>query len=328
MRKRALTALQPTNILHIGNLFGGLLPLVEAQREFQTFLMVVDYHAITVPQDPTALRENILFATAAYLAAGVDPARTILFQQSLMPEHTELAWILNCLARMGELERMTQFKDKAAKQKTGVSVGLFTYPVLMAADILLYDINVVPVGADQKQHVELARDLAERFNRQFGETFVVPEPQIRKSGARLMSLDNPREKMSKSSKQPKSFISLMDEPEMIRKKIAAAVTDSGVMIVFDQENKPALSNLITIMALLKKQTTEQIERDYTGRDYSEFKKDLAELLVLYLLPLQAEIKGWLKNRKKLIGILKDGAEQAQKIAGQKMKMVRERIGIR
>ncbi len=326
--RRALSALQPTNVLHIGNLFGALLPMVEAQKEFETFLFVVDYHAITVPQDPEKLRQSILFATAAYLAAGIDPKRTHMFQQSMVSQHTELAWILSCVAHMGELERMTQFKDKSAKQKTeGTSVGLFTYPILMAADILLYDTAVVPVGEDQKQHVELARDLAERFNKRFGKTFTIPEPRIQKMGARIMGLDDPSKKMSKSAESPKNFISLMDEPGVIRKKIMSAVTDSGSTIAFDAK-RPAISNLITIMSLVSKRSVQAIENDYEGKGYGDFKKDLAELLVLYLQPLQAEINGYLANQDALVKILQKGAKEAEVIAQAKMQIVRKQIGVR
>lgn len=302
--------------------------MVEAQKEFETFLFVVDYHAITVPQDPEKLRESILFATAAYLAAGVDPKRTHVFQQSMVSEHTELAWILQCVAHMGELERMTQFKDKSSKQKTdGVSVGLFTYPILMTADILLYDTAVVPVGEDQKQHVELARDLAERFNKRFGQTFTLPEPRIQKTGARIMGLDDPGKKMSKSAESPKNFISLMDAPEVIRKKVMSAVTDSGSTIEFDLK-RPAVANLMTIMSLVSKQSVQAIEHNYQGKGYGDFKKDLAELLVLYLRPLQAEINGLLVNQDELLKILEQGATEAKEIAAAKMQIVREQIGVR
>mgnify|MGYP001560355630 FL=1 len=305
--------------------------MVEAQKEFETFLFVVDYHAITVTQEPEKLHENILFATAAYLAAGVDTKRTHLFQQSMVSEHTELAWILSCVAHMGELERMTQFKEKAnkadgAEKHGGVSVGLFTYPILMAADILLYDTDVVPVGEDQKQHVELARDIAERFNKRFGKTFTVPEPRIQKMGGRIMALDDSNKKMSKSAESPKNYISLMDEPNVIRKKIMSAVTDSGSTIEFDVK-RPAIANLMTIMSLVSKQSVQAIENDYQGKGYGDFKKDLAELIVLYLTPLQAEINGLLTNRDELIKILELGADEARLIAQAKMQIIRERIGV-
>lgn len=328
--QRALTAIQPTNALHIGNLFGALLPMVAAQKDHETLLFIVDYHAITVPHDPKKLKQALLFATACYLAAGVDPKRTIVFQQSMVSEHTELAWILQTIAQMGELERMTQFKDKSQKEQgrktAAVSVGLFTYPLLMAADILLYDTNIVPVGADQKQHVELARDLAERFNKRFGKTFVVPEPVIGKIGARIMGLDDPSHKMSKSASSPKNYISLMDEPNVIRKKIMSAVTDSGTTIEYDPQ-RPAVTNLMTIMSLVTKQSFEEIKKIYSGKGYGDFKKDLAEALVIYLQPLQAEIHGYLKHPDALVQILEDGARRARVLAQQKMALVRGRLGI-
>lgn len=331
--QRALTAIQPTNILHIGNLFGALLPIVEAQRDSQTFLFVVDYHAITVPQDPKKLNQAILFATACYLATGVDPKRTIVFQQSLVPEHTELAWILSCTAHMGELERMTQFKDKAKKQTTstgsgpaGVSVGLFTYPILMAADILLYDTNLVPVGEDQKQHVELARDLADRFNKKFGKTFVLPEPIVRKVGARIMGLDDPTKKMSKSAESPRNYISLMDPPEIIRKKVMSAVTDSSAIIEHDRR-RPGVANLVTILSLLTGDSYATIKANYEGKGYGDFKKDLAEALIVYLQPLQAKIQGFLQHPDVLREVLEDGAKRARELAEKKMAQVRKNIGV-
>lgn len=323
---RALTAIQPTNTLHIGNLFGALLPMVAAQSDFQTFLFMVDYHAITVPQDPKKLNEAILFATACYLAAGINPNKTILFQQSLLPEHTELAWILQCTAHMGELERMTQYKDKSRKQSEGISVGLFTYPVLMAADILLYDTNVVPVGEDQKQHVELARDLAERFNQRYGKTFVIPEPVIAKMGARIMGLDDPAKKMSKSAESPRNYISLMDPPDVIRKKVMSAMTDSEANVAHDRQ-RPGIANLVTIMSLVTDQSYATIKKTYEGKGYGDFKKDLAEALVLYLQPLQAKINGYLQHPDELKKILEVGARQAREIAQKKMIEVRKKIGV-
>jgi tryptophanyl-tRNA synthetase len=323
---RILTALQPSGFLHIGNYFGAIEQMVKLQAEGEMFMFIVDYHAITVPQDRQELRKNILFAAATYLAAGIDPKRTTIFQQSRVPEHTELAWILNTIAKMGELERMTQFKDKAGGKGTSVSVGLFDYPVLMAADILLYDTNVVPVGEDQKQHVELARDLALRFNRQFGETFVVPEPMIRKEAARIMGLDDPMKKMSKSATSPKNYLSLMDDDKTVTKKIMSAVTDSGKEIRAGADH-PALSNLLTIYSLVAKKPIKQIELDYADKGYADFKADLAELLTLWLKPLQAEIKGYLKHEKDLLKILETGASRAREIAARKMEKVRERIGV-
>lgn len=324
---KILTAIQPSGILHLGNYIGAIEPAVELQRGNELRIFVVDYHAITVPQKPEELRKNILLAVATYLACGIDPRKTLLFQQSRVPQHTELAWILNCLARMGELERMTQYKDKARMRGETASVGLFDYPILMAADILLYDTEIVPVGEDQKQHVELARDLAIRFNRGFGETFIVPQPKIREVGARIMGLDDPNKKMSKSAPSPKNYISLLDDEETIRKKIMSAVTDNEGVVAFD-EARPGVSNLMTIYSIITRRTPEQIELDYLGKGYSDFKKDLAEVIVLFLMPLQAKLKTYLKNEKALIKILEAGSKQAGKEAERKMELVRQRIGVR
>lgn len=324
---RILTALQPSGMLHIGNFFGAIEPMVSMQSSNDNFLFIVDYHAITVPQDPAELRRNILFATATYLAAGIDPKRTILFQQSRVSEHTELAWILNCVARMGELGRMTQFKDKAKGKGEDVSVGLFDYPVLMAADILLYDTQVVPVGDDQKQHVELARDLAERFNKRFGETFVIPKPEIRKQGARIAALDEPEKKMSKSATSEKNYISIMDDEKTVLKKIKAAVTDSQGIVRSD-ESRPGITNLITIMSLVTAKTIKEIENAYEGQGYGVFKTDLARDVTAFLSPLQEKIRAYLDNPNELLDVLNDGAVRAKSLASKKMEHVRERIGVR
>lgn len=325
---RILTALQPSGILHIGNYFGAIEPFVSLQKNGNTnFLFIVDYHAITVPQDPKQLRKNILFAAATYLASGVDPEKTILFQQSAVAEHTELAWILNCIAHMGELERMTQYKDKArGKRQDGLSVGLFDYPVLMAADILLYDTNLVPVGEDQKQHVELARDLAQRFNSRFGETFVVPEPQIRKEGARIMALDDPETKMSKSAASEKNYISLMDDAKTVEKKIKSALTDSEGTIV-RRVNRPGMTNLITLYALVSEQSPEAIEQSYEGKGYAPFKQDLADHVNAFLQPLQEKIHSGLEDEARLVAVLEEGAQRARAIAAKKIAQVREAIGV-
>ncbi len=324
---RILTALQPSGILHIGNYFGAIEPMVSLQSAGnQNLLFMVDYHAITVEQDPHTLRQNILFAAATYLASGIDPEKTILFQQSRVSEHTELAWILNCLVRMGELERMTQYKDKALGKGQSVSVGLFDYPVLMAADILLYDTNIVPVGEDQKQHVELARDLAERFNKKFGETFVVPKPQIRKEGARLMALDDPHKKMSKSATSEKNYLSLMDDEKTVLKKIKAAVTDSEGTIRLSP-SRPGIGNLITILSLITKKTPKEIENAYEGKGYGDFKTDLARELTAFLTPLQSKINALLKDPSGLLKILDNGASRAKAMAEKKMIDVRQKIGV-
>ncbi len=324
---RVLTALQPSGVLHIGNYFGAIEPFVTLQNDGnQNFLFIVDYHAITVPQDPKQLRLNMLFAAATYLASGVDPEKTVLFQQSRVQEHTELAWILNCIAHIGELERMTQYKDKARGKDASVSVGLFDYPVLMAADILLYDTNLVPVGEDQKQHVELARDLAERFNKKFGEVFVIPEPRIRKEGARIMALDNPEVKMSKSAGSAKSYISLIDDVKTVEKKIKSAVTDSEGTVVYDPKRK-GVANLMTLYGLVTGQSMKQIEKTYEGKGYGEFKKDLATYASELLTPIQEKINQHLKNEKKLTDILEQGAHKARKHAQKKMEVVRKAIGV-
>jgi tryptophanyl-tRNA synthetase len=324
--QRALTALQPSGILHIGNYFGAIEPAVDLSKQTDLLMFIVDYHAITVPQDPKELRRNILFAAATYMACGINPKSTLVFQQSRVPEHTELAWILSCVARMGELERMTQYKDKATGKGQNVSVGLFTYPILMAADILLYDTQVVPVGEDQKQHVELARDLAIRFNKQFGETFVIPEPKIRLQGARIMGLDDPKKKMSKSASSPKNYISLMDDEKTVEKKIKSAVTDSGTAVKSGVD-RPALTNLLSIMSLITKSPIKELEIEYATSGYASFKADLAEALNLWLKPLQAQINGYLKHEDELQKILDTGAEKAQFLAKRKMEKVREKIGV-
>ena len=323
---RVLTGIQPTNILHIGNYFGALKPAVELQKEDDLFMMVVDLHAITVPQKPEELSKNIMFAVAAYLAAGIDPKKTVLFQQSLVPAHAELTWLLQTVARMGELERMTQFKDKAKGKGQNVSVGLFTYPVLMAADILLYDTQAVPVGEDQKQHLELARDLAERFNRDFGQTFIVPQPIINIASGRILGLDNPEKKMSKSAPTPKNYISLMDDADTIRKKIRSAVTDSEPGITVDDE-RPGLKNLLAIYHLVTKESMVDIAARYEGKGMKNLKEDLAEALILHLQPLQAEIQSYLKNPDALKSLILAGSQKALGLANSKVSQVKAKMGL-
>lgn len=324
---RVLTGIQPTNILHLGNLFGALKPAVEMQNEHNLFMMIADYHAITVPQKPETLRENILFVAAAYLAAGIDPKKTIIFQQSQVPAHTELCWVIQTQTRIGEAERMTQFKDKSDGKSEKVSVGLFTYPMLMAADILLYDTQAVPVGADQKQHVELTRDIAERFNRDFGHIFTLPEPLIRTHGARIKSLSEPEKKMSKSSPNAKSYLSIMDSEDVIVKKIRSAVTDSEVGITVD-DRREGLKNLLTLMSLVTGETLPEIAQHHTNSGMKSLKDDLAEATVVYLKPLQAGIRGWLENQTELKEIIKIGSAAASEIANSKMAQVREKIGVK
>ncbi len=324
--KRALTGIKPTNLLHIGNYFGALLPAVEMQKEYDLCMMIADLHAITVPQKPEELSQNIAFVVATYLAAGIDPTKTLLFQQSHVPAHAELAWLLQCVARMGEVERMTQYKDKALSKGESVSVGLFTYPVLMAADILLYDTDVVPVGHDQKQHVELARDLAERFNRDFGTTFVVPQPVIRKEGAKILGLDDPAKKMSKSAPSEKNYISLMDEADIIRKKIKTAVTDSLPGITYD-ESRPGVMNLLTMLALATGKDAATVALQYDGKGMKELKEDVAEALVTFLAPLQSKVHDFMKNPDYLISVVAQGNSRAQEITSAKVELAKKAMGL-
>lgn len=325
-KQRAFSGVQPSGIIHIGNYLGAIQPWVEIQQKYDSIFCVVDLHALTVPQDPKELHEAIYRNAAIYLAAGIDPKKSIIFVQSQVPAHAELAWLLNTIAKMGELSRMTQFKDKSAKGKSdNASVGLFDYPVLMAADILLYHAQVVPVGDDQKQHVELSRDIAERFNHNFGKTFTIPEPVIRRSGARLMALDDPTKKMSKSG-APMNYIALTDSADDIRKKIMRAVTDSGSTIKFDPK-RAGLYNLLTIYQLFSGKTEAQIEREFAGQGYGDFKKALADLLVKELTPLREKIEYYMKNKKLLDKILRDGAKRADKIANQTLLEVKKKMGL-
>ncbi|MFO7262555.1 MAG: tryptophan--tRNA ligase [Bacillota bacterium] len=326
MKRIYFSGIQPSGEITLGNYLGAMRRFVSMQDEADCIFCIVDLHALTVPQDPEKLRNAIRQLAAFYLAAGIDPERTILFVQSHVPEHAQLGWLMQCIAYMGEMERMTQFKEKSAG-KAAVSVGLFTYPALMAADILLYQATHVPVGEDQKQHVELTRDLAERFNRRFGETFTVPEPLIPDFGGRIMSLDDPTKKMSKSNPNPNSKILLQDEPDVIRKKIRRAVTDSEAVVRYDKEKKPAISNLLTIYALLSGEPMAAIEQRYAGQGYGTFKNDLAELLIEKLAPLQERYREWL-NSPELDTVLQIGAEKASRIAARTMDLVKERMGIK
>lgn len=326
---RILSAIQPSGTLTIGNYLGALKNFVKLQDEHECLFFIVDQHAITVPQDRLELRKKIKELTALYLACGLDPEKATIFVQSEVPGHTQLAWMLTCNTSMGELERMTQFKDKSQKQAAkgqGIGVGLFMYPVLMAADILLYDVDFVPVGDDQKQHLELTRDLAERFNNRFGETFKIPEPLIAKTGARIMSLQEPTKKMSKSDDNPRNFILMTDEPNVIRKKIKSAVTDSDGIIAFDRENKPGLSNLLEIYSVITGESIDSIVARYEGCGYGQFKSDLAEVVVAELEPIQNRMKELL-NSPIIDEVLDRGAEQANKLAFKKVKKVEYKMGL-
>ncbi len=326
-KNKLFSGVQPSGNLTIGNYIGALSQWIEIQEKYDCFFSVVDYHAITVFQDPKELRKKILEITKIYLAAGIDPEKSIIFQQSAISAHTELAWILNCYgARIADLNKMIQFKDKAGKNQESVSVGLYAYPVLMAADILLYNTEVVPVGEDQKQHVELARDIAKRFNSQFSEVFVVPEVIIKKEGARIMSLIDPKRKMSKSDINDNAKINLLDSPELARKKIMRAVTDSGSEVYYDPEEKPAMSNLLTIYAQLGNREIPRLVKDYKDKGYGDFKKDLAEVVVKFLTNFQDRYNKI--SDKKALEILEAGNKKMTTIAEKKLKEVKEIIGVK
>lgn len=324
MAKKVLSGIQPSGSLTLGNYIGAIKNFVKLQKEYECFFMVVDLHAITVTQEPAALRENSESVAALYLAAGIDPAISNVYMQSHVPQHAELGWIMTTLTAMGELERMTQFKDKSSG-KDSVGSGLFIYPSLMAADILIYNAELVPVGEDQKQHLELTRDLAGRFNHRFGEFFTVPEPYIPEVGARIMSLDDASKKMSKSNPNAGSYIALLDPPDMIRKKISRATTDSGREVVYDPANKPEISNLMSIYAECSGMSLQQIADRYEGQMYGGFKKDLGEVLVATLEPLQQKYYE-IRSSGTLGDILAEGAERARIVAAQNLAGVKERMG--
>jgi len=361
MKKRIFSGVQPTGNLHIGNYLGAIKNWVPLQHEYESFFCIVNLHAITLPQDPKVLRQKTLDLARIYLAAGIDPKVSTIFIQSDVPEHAELTWVLSCVARMGELERMTQFKDKARRmtpepgtkereaqaaifeqgfkehghdvtvqptlsgsQAQRAGVGLFAYPVLMASDILLYQTDLVPVGKDQKQHLELTRDLAERFNRDFGETFKIPEPYIPPVGANILSLQEPTKKMSKSDENAAGSIFLLDDPDTVTKKIKRAVTDSGTEIKFDA-SRPAINNLLTIYQLFTGKTAKECEAHFAGKGYGQFKTELAEATVEFLRPFQERVYEY--DETSLRNILETGAEKARGVAGETLKIVYERMGI-
>lgn len=328
MMKRIFSGIQPSGSLHLGNYLGAVKQWIKLQYEAEeSFFCIVDLHAITVPQRPAELKSNILSLAALYLAAGVDPEKSVIFIQSSRPEHSELAWILNCQTSMGELSRMTQFKDKSGKfARESIPVGLFDYPVLMAADILLYDTTHVPVGEDQKQHVELARDLAQRFNQRFGSTLTLPRVIIQQGAARIVGLDNPNKKMSKSAASPNNYILLTDAAEVIRQKIKKAVTDSGSEIRSDSQ-KPAISNLLNILSEVSGRSIAILEQEFSGKSYNQFKEGLAEEIIGFLEPIQERYNHYMKNYEELRKILKSGSEAAGRRAEKKLKEVKEKLGL-
>jgi tryptophanyl-tRNA synthetase len=324
MKKRIFSGAQPTGTLHIGNYLGALKNWVALQDEYEAFYCIVNLHALTLPQDPKILKQKTLDLARIYLAAGVDPEKSTVFIQSDVPQHAELTWTLSCISRMGELERMTQFKDKGKGNRERAGVGLFTYPVLMAADILLYQTDLVPIGQDQKQHLELARDLAVRFNRDFGETFVVPDAYIPPVGAKIMSLQDPAKKMSKSDENANGSIFLLDDADTITKKIKKAVTDSGTEINFD-ETRPAIRNLLTIYQLLTGKTRDECIAHFEGKGYGQFKTELAETVIDFLRPFQERVNNY--SDDELSSILKSGAEKARTIASKTLSGVYTKMGI-
>lgn len=327
LQKTIFSAAQPSGNLHIGNYLGAIKQWVELQDKYNSIFSIVDYHAITVYQEPKKLQGKILETAMIYLAAGIDPKKSTIFVQSDVSEHTELAWILNTIAKIPELELMTQFKDKAKRFRNKVNVGLFDYPVLMAADILLYKTDFVPVGEDQKQHIEFARTLARRFNSLYGETFVEPKEILRKEGARIMGLDDPVKKMSKSAENPANYIALIDEPALIKGKIKRAVTDSGKEIIYDKKKKPGISNLLEIYSLLSNKPIKQLEKEYNGKNYGEFKNDVADVVIEFLMPFQKKFNKIKEHPEKVRKILKDGAEKAKITAQNTLKEVKNKIGL-
>ena len=323
--ERMLSGIKPTGRLHLGNYIGAISQFVKYQDEYEMYIFIANQHAITVPTDPKALRQNTKDLIALYLAAGLDPEKCTLFLQSDVDAHVKLGWVFTCLTYMGELQRMTQYKDKTAKGETGITDGLFTYPCLMAADILLYDADYVPVGQDQKQHVELTRHLAERFNNRYSETFVVPQPLETKVGKKIFSLQDPTKKMSKSETDTKGTIDLLDDPAVARKKIMSAVTDSVGIIQYDPESQPGLANLLTIQSVLANEPIEDIVKRYEGKGYGELKKEIVQTVFDFLTDLQAKYKKIIESNV-IDQILEEGAKKASYVANKKIRKVYKKIG--
>lgn len=327
-KKVVFSGVQPTSdSLHLGNALGAVSQWVGLQDDYDAFFCVVDLHAITVPQDPQTLRQRTLVTAAQYLALGIDPARSTVFVQSQVPAHAELAWVLGCFTGFGQASRMTQFKDKSLKQGAdSTTVGLFTYPVLQAADVLLYDTDLVPVGEDQRQHLELARDVAQRFNARFPDTFVVPDLLIPKATAKIYDLQEPTAKMSKSAASDAGLISLLDDPKATAKKIRSAVTDSDREILFDPDAKPGVSNLLTIQSAVTGADVDKLVEGYAGRGYGDLKKDTAEAVVEFVTPIKARVDELLADPAELEGILAAGARRANDVAANTVQRVYDRLG--
>ena len=323
---RIFSGIRPTGGLHIGNYLGAIKQWIAMQESNECVFCIVDLHAITTPYDPKELQKNILETTAVYLAAGINPDKSVIFVQSAVKEHAELAWLLETITPMGELGRMTQYKEKSKQHKDYINAGLFAYPVLMAADILLYKTQAVPVGKDQEQHVELARTIAKKFNQKFGQVFPEPESILPTVGAKIMSLTDPKKKMSKSD-DPKSCISLFDSPEDIQKKIMSAETDSGKEVIYNVTKKPGISNLLTIYSLLTGRTTQDIEKEFKGKGYGDFKKALAKVVIDYLEPFRRKQKELQTRDVYVKDILDKGSSRAKTIAETTMQEVRQKMGL-
>ena len=327
VRKTVLSGIQPSGVLTLGNYLGALKQWAQMQDDFLSLYMVADLHSITVRHEPAVLRRRISETYALLLACGIDPDRSIVFVQSQVPEHTQLSWVMNCITYIGELNRMTQFKDKSAKHADNINAGLFTYPVLMASDILLYQAHCVPVGADQKQHVELTRDIATRFNNAYGETFVVPEPYIPKFGARIMSLQEPEKKMSKSDPNPNAFLLLTDDADTVVRKLRRAVTDCEGVIAYDPEKRPGVSNLLTIYSVCANQTMEDAQKHFQGLGYGALKEETADAVNAVLDPIRIEYARLLTDKAYLADRMKDGAEKASAIARKTIRKVYRKVGL-
>ena len=326
-KKIVLSGIQATGNLTLGNYLGAIKNWTLMQDEYETYYMIADLHSLTIKNDPEKLRENTLKVIAIYVAAGLDPKKNTIFIQSHVKEHAELSWILNCYTYLGELNRMTQFKDKSKKHPDNINCGLYTYPVLMAADILLYTPSIVPVGEDQRQHLEIARDIAERFNSIYGKTFIIPDGYIPKSGARIMGLQDPLSKMSKSATNLNDTIFLNDTKEEILSKFKKAVTDSENIVRYDKENKPGISNLMTIYSVILSKTYEEIEEEFKGKGYGEFKVAVATSVINALSPIQEKYNDLMQNKEKLEEIYKQGAIKASKKANQVLTEVKKKIGL-
>ncbi|MFI6870028.1 tryptophan--tRNA ligase [Nocardia sp. NPDC050406] len=327
-KQRVLSGIQPTSdSFHLGNYLGAVQYWVGLQDDYDAFYFIPDLHAITVAQDPKALRKRTKVSVAQLLAAGVDPKKSTLFVQSHVPEHAELTWVLSCITGFGEASRMTQFKDKSAKQGSeNATVGLFTYPVLMAADILLYRPQLVPVGEDQRQHLELTRNLAQRFNTRFKKTFVVPEAHIVSGTAKIYDLQDPTAKMSKSASSDAGLINLLDDPKVSAKKIRSAVTDTEREIRYDPENKPGVSNLLTILSALTETPIVTLEQDFVGKGYGDLKATTADALIEFVAPMQAKVEEYMADQGELDRILAVGAERAREVASKTLAQVYDRVG--